>query len=127
VLRRLLPEYILELLLQIYTPSSANSTGGTKAARTFNNRNRIIRTFPITWQERLHLRSTLQLPLEEVAFVEEEDDGALGKDLGAADSAPEEEGVFEAVDSGVFEEALVEAGYRWCMSGLSAEKIRERK
>lgn len=88
-------QYILELFFEV-----------------FDNAPCVIRSFPIAREEVLHHNPRLQFTFENIAFVEEEDKGRFGQQFRGTDGAPEEAGVFETVDLGVFLEAFVETRYR---------------
>jgi hypothetical protein len=62
---------------------------------TFRRCRRIISSIPITWDPIADLHTPLELGLQEVAFVEEEDELDVGQQFACAEGLPEFETVFQ--------------------------------
>lgn len=58
------------------------------------------------------MHAVLQLPLQYIALVQEQHNRRPREQLARDDRLPQDERVFQAVDAGVLQESLVEAGYR---------------
>ena len=81
-----------------------------KREQTFCSCGEIVLSVPVAWHRLSDPYPSLELCLQQVAFVEEEDYVRFFEQLAGADGAPEEVGVFEPVDPFVFWEFFIEWG-----------------